>query len=79
MITFRSPHIQNPDLPHWSSIRHGAARANARSTSQLAHQSALRKAESYARNRLFMRGNIFGQRTYHCRLPLRSFCCAQIP
>jgi len=70
MIAFRSSHIQNADLLRRSSIRHGGARANARSQSQ-PHRSALRKADTYARNGLFIRGNIVGKRTPRCRLPSR--------
>ena len=77
MIAFRSSHIQNADLHGWPSIRHGGARANARSRSQIAHRSALRKADTYARNGLFIRANVVGKRTHGCRPPSRSSSAAR--
>ena len=79
MITFRSSPIQNADPPRRLPSRHGAARTNARLRCQIVRRSVSRKANTYARNGLFIHGNIFGQRNHHCRLPLRSFCCAQTP
>jgi hypothetical protein len=76
MITFRSSYIQNADLSRKSSIRYGGARAKARSRSQLAHRSAWRNGDTYARNGLFMCGNVVAKRTHGCRLPSRSSSAA---
>jgi hypothetical protein len=76
MITILTSQIQNTDHPCWPSIRPGGARANARWRSQLAHQSSLLKADTYARRGLVMRGNVVDQRVQWRRLPSRTSSAA---